>query len=114
MIEAKCFCCHKVVKQRDEDQEFSLDGGLWFSSRGGWPSTVFDPRVYTGFSSNRWDELRIFICEECLRARKKEIAYVQATRKVEIEHEVDNWDHHDEEMKKQVNETYPNREAVKP
>jgi hypothetical protein len=114
MTEAKCICCQKVVEQNiEEDEEFSLDGGLWFSSRGGWPSSVFDPCVETGFDQNRWDELKVFICDECLRAKKKEIPYVRLTRKVEIEHNVDSWDHHDTEMKEFMNEAYPNQEVSK-
>ena len=90
MIEAKCICCQKLVEQViEEDQNFSLEGGLWFSARGGWPSSVFDPCVETGFEQNRWDELMLFVCDECLGEKKKEITYVQVTRKVEIQQNVD-------------------------
>lgn len=114
MIEAKCICCQKIVEQKiEEDQNFSLEGGLWFSARGGWPSPLFDPFVEVGFESNRWDELMVFICDECLKEKKKEITYVQVTRKVEIQQKTDTWGHHDTEMKELVNETYPHQETAK-
>ena len=115
MTEAKCICCQKIVEQKiEEDEPFSLEGGLWFSSHGGWPSSIFDPFVEVGFEQNRWDELKIFICDECLGEKKEEITYVQITRKSEIQQKTDSWGRHDTEMKELVNATHPHREEDKP
>ncbi len=86
MDKCKCFYCDKVLQTEcDVDNNPTVLSpvydGVWFRAHGNFGSTVFDPIP----NKLRGEEsfLQILICDDCLKRKADDVAYVHNIRREE-------------------------------
>lgn len=81
-IKRVCFCCEKVLTQCRLDGEDGFDNppndATYWRTHGNYGSTIFDPGMFAD------EQLEMFICDECLKAKSHLVYHFRTFNKQEI------------------------------